>query len=104
MPQPKTLKELLIAEGVTTQELNNLAEQIFTSDREFNAFGYLINLPDFQGLPNHVQGFIRKAILESSIMTVLDKPKKSKKKSNEKISEEEKDSFLEDNHPFGSST
>lgn len=73
MNKPKTLHDLLIGQHIGLNEINTIARTMFTNATTMaGPEGYLVTGVNFDDLPSHVQGFIRKAILEFSVENVLD--------------------------------
>jgi hypothetical protein len=73
MNKPNTLKDLLIGSHISLQEVDTIARSIF--DGETTAAGpegYVITAVNYDDLPEHVQGFVRKAVLEFRVENVLD--------------------------------
>jgi len=71
--KPNNLKDLLKDGHITHGEVRNIAKGIF--DGETTAAGpegYIITASKFDDLPDHVQGFIIKGILEFTVENVLD--------------------------------
>ena len=75
MGKPKTLKDLMIAGEITNGMLDVLARDLFNDDHIFptiDSLPYDIFTPIYDDLPEHVRGFIRKAILESTVKNILE--------------------------------
>lgn len=73
MSKPNTLKDLLRDGHISLGEVRSIAKDIF--DGETTAAGpegYVITACKFEDLPDHVQGFIVKGILEFSVENVFD--------------------------------
>ncbi len=71
--KPETLKDLLAGGHITLGEVRNIAKSLF--DGETTAAGpegYIITAVALDKLPDHVQQFIVKAILEFRVTNVLD--------------------------------
>ena len=86
MSKPTTLKDLMIAEGLTTGDVQKIARGIFNGDTELahGPEGYVVIAPKWDDLPTLAKDFIVKALLESHIMNVLDVEKKPKRGSSKK--------------------
>ena len=73
MNKPKTLQDLLIRQHIGLNEVNAIARALFTDATTMaGPEGYLVTGVNFDDLPDHVQGFIRKAILQFTVKNVLD--------------------------------
>ena len=73
MSKPKTLMDLLIGQHINLSEINTIARALFTDETTMaGPEGYLVTGVNFDDLPDHVQGFIRKAILRFTVENVLD--------------------------------
>ena len=73
MSKPETLMDLLKEGHVGMNEVNTLARAIFNDTITMaGPEGYLVTGVNFDDLPDHVQGFIRKAILRFSVENILD--------------------------------
>lgn len=73
MSKPETLRDLLAGGHINLTEVRVIARSIF--DGETTAAGpdgYIIKAVAYDDLPDHVQGFINKAILAFSVENVLD--------------------------------
>ncbi len=71
--KPETLKDLLAGGHITLGEVRNIAKSLF--DGETTAAGpegYIITAVALDKLPDHVQQFIVKGILEFQVTNVLD--------------------------------
>lgn len=76
MAKPNTLKDLLTEGHITLGDVKKIARDIFDGETTgAGPEGYLLTAAKFDDLPNHVQGFIVKAILEFKVENVLDKPR-----------------------------
>jgi hypothetical protein len=64
----------MIANDLSKLDLQNLAREIFNSTHKFRIEGlpYEVLMPEFDLLPEHVQGYVLKALLESRIVNDLD--------------------------------
>ena len=73
MNKPKTLHDLLIGQHIGLNEINAIARAMFNDATTMaGPDGYLVTGVNFDDLPDHVQGFIRKAILQFTVKNVLD--------------------------------
>ena len=73
MSKPETLHDLLIGQHINLSEVNTIARALFTDEITMaGPEGYLVTGVNFDDLPEHVQGFVRKAILRFSVENVLD--------------------------------
>lgn len=74
MSVPKTLKELMESGNLTRGEVRKLARLVFDGKTKLSQshVPYGVTLPVFDDLPEHVQGFIVKAILNSKLSTLWD--------------------------------
>ena len=73
MSKPNTLLDLLRDGHVGLNEINTIARTLFTNATTMaGPEGYLVTGVNFDDLPDHVQGFIRKAILQFTVENVLD--------------------------------
>jgi hypothetical protein len=72
MSKPETLLDLMKAGGCTMSEVRELANQMFNSSQEMKLDGYYVTLPNYDTLAPHIQDFINKAVLRSTIENVLD--------------------------------
>lgn len=73
MSKPETLRDLLAGGHINLAEVRVIARSLF--DGETTAAGpngYIIKAVAYDDLPEHVQGFINKAILAFSVENVLD--------------------------------
>lgn len=71
--KPNTLKDLLGGGHIAIHEVDTIARGLF--DGKTTAAGpegYIIIAVNFDDLPEHVRGFIRKAVLEFKVENVLD--------------------------------
>lgn len=74
MGKPTTLKDLLAGSHITKSEVRKIARDIFNGETTgAGPEGYVITAVNFDDLPEHVQGFVLKAILEFKVENVLDK-------------------------------
>ncbi len=73
MNKPKTLQDLLIGQHIGLNEVNTIARALFNDATTMaGPEGYLVTGINFDDLPDHVRGFIRKAILQFTVKNVLD--------------------------------
>lgn len=74
MTRPSTLKELMQAGDLTMGEARRITVNIFDSKVIVpqNVIPYSVTMPAFNDLPDHVQQFVIKAMLESAIVNLLD--------------------------------
>lgn len=73
MTKPNTLKDLLADNHITLGDANLIASGLFDGETVVDGpDGYVVTLPKFTDLPSHVQGFIIKAVLESSLKNIFD--------------------------------
>lgn len=71
--KPSNLKELLRDGHITLGEVRNIAKDIFNGETTAaGPEGYIITAAKLDDLPDHVQGFIIKGVLEFSVENVLD--------------------------------
>lgn len=73
MSKPETLRDLLAGGHIDLAEVRVIARSLF--DGKTTAAGpegYVITAVAYEDLPDHVQGFINKAILAFSVENVLD--------------------------------
>lgn len=76
--KPKIIKDLLAGGHITIGDVRNIARSIFDGHNTAEGTGqgglegYVITACDFDSLPDHVQGFLVKAILEFSVQNFLD--------------------------------
>ena len=92
MSKPSTLMDLFKEGHVGMNEVNALARALFTNATTMaGPEGYLVTGVNFDDLPDHVQGFIRKAILRFTVENVLDA-----KETEEAEGEDDDDATLED--------
>ena len=67
------LHDLLIGQHIGLNEINAIARAMFNDATTMaGPDGYLVTGVNFDDLPDHVQGFIRKAILQFTVKNVLD--------------------------------
>ena len=88
MGKPTNLKDLLRDGHITLGEVRKIARDIF--DGETSAAGpegYVVTAAKFDDLPDHVQGFIVKGILEFTVENVFDE--KDKRTELERRADEE---------------
>lgn len=80
MSKPETLKDLLKEGHISLGEVNKIAASIFDgSTTAAGPEGYIITACTFDDLPDHVRGFVRKAILEFRVHNVLDRDEDEEK-------------------------
>lgn len=74
MAKPETLKDLMIAGDLTMGEARRLTRKVFNDVNvlEQDLIPYQVTLPVFDSLPDHVQQFLIKAVLEASIVNVME--------------------------------
>ncbi len=74
MTKPETLKDLMIASDLTVGEARRIAAKLFDGRAvvDQTEVPYHVVLPVLDDLPDHVQQFIVKAILESRIINYMD--------------------------------
>lgn len=73
MSKPKILLDLLKDGHVGQSDVNALARALFSEATTMaGPEGYLVTGVNFDSLPEHVQGFIRKAILQFTVENILD--------------------------------
>lgn len=73
MSKPNTMLDLLSEGHINVNEVNTIARAIFNDATTMaGPEGYLVTSVNFENLPEHVQGFIRKAILQFTVENVLD--------------------------------
>jgi hypothetical protein len=73
MGKPTNLKDLLREGHITLSEVRKIAKDIFDgTTTAAGPEGYVVTASNFDDLPDHVQGFIVKGILEFSVENVLD--------------------------------
>lgn len=73
MSKPKILLDLLKDGHVGQNEVNALARALFNDATTMaGPEGYRVTGVNFDTLPEHVQGFIRKAILQFTVENILD--------------------------------
>lgn len=73
MSKPTKLKDLMIGGHIGINDINAIARALFTDATTMaGPEGYLVTGVNFDDLPEHVQGYIRKAIKEFSVENVLD--------------------------------
>ena len=76
--KPKIIKDLLLGNHITKGDVKNIARSIFDGNNtaedtgQGGLEGYTITACVFDELPDHVQGFIVKAILEFKVENFLD--------------------------------
>lgn len=76
--KPKIIKDLLANGHITIGDAKNIARSIFDGHNTADGTGqgglegYTITACNFDDLPDHVQGFIVKAILEFQVQNFLD--------------------------------
>lgn len=72
MTKPLTLQHLLVSGGCSLGEIRNIAKDLFSGDTGAGPEGYVVTLPVFDELPDHIQQFVIKAIAMSKVENVLD--------------------------------
>jgi hypothetical protein len=73
MNKPSTMLDLLKDGHIGLNEVNAIARAMFTNATTMaGPEGYLVTSVNFDDLPEHVQGFIRKAILQFTVENILD--------------------------------
>lgn len=73
MSKPTKLKDLMIGGHIGVNDINAIARAMFTNATTMaGPEGYLVTGVNFDDLPEHVRGYIRKAIKEFSVENVLD--------------------------------
>ncbi len=73
MGKPTNLKDLMIGGHIGRSEVETIARALFNDATTMaGPEGYLVTGVNFDDLPEHVRGFIIKAILEFSVENVLD--------------------------------
>ena len=73
MSKSNTLLDLLKDRHIGLNEVNTIARALFNDATTMaGPEGYLVTGVNFDGLPEHVQGFIRKAILQFTVENVFD--------------------------------
>jgi len=76
--KPKIIKDLLAGGHITSGDVKNIARSMFDGKNTADGTGqgglegYIITACTFDELPDHVQGFIVKAILEFKVQNFLD--------------------------------
>jgi hypothetical protein len=74
MSKPETLLDLLTGEHVTIGDIKKIAAALW-QQHTLASFAfpapYNLQLPDFDKLPGHVQGFIVKGLLDSKVSPTL---------------------------------
>ena len=71
MPKPEKLIDLIDHNAMA--DARNIAKEVFNSyGTSYKIEGYHVNLPDFDSLAGHVQDFICKAVLQSTVTNILD--------------------------------
>lgn len=75
MSKPETLKELMIAGDLTMGEARRLTRKVFNGNEVLvqDLIPYTITVPNLDDLPDHVTSFVIKAMLEASIVNVMDR-------------------------------
>lgn len=84
MSTPSTIKDLLAAGDVSKGDVKKIAAALWEQDEVAStAFPapYSVALPPFDELPEHVQGFIIKGILEAAVIPTLRQKTTSKRRS-----------------------
>ena len=73
MTKPNTLLDLLGEGHIGLNEVTTIARALFNDATTMaGPEGYLVTGVNYDDLPDHVQGFIRKAILQFTVENVLD--------------------------------
>lgn len=78
MDKPNTLRDLLAAGHISLTDVRNIARMVFNGETtaagpaEGGIEGYVLTACKFDDLPEHVQGFVIKAILAFGVENVLD--------------------------------
>ncbi len=73
MTKPTNLKDMLAGGHISRGEVESIARSIFDGKTTMaGPEGYVITASSFDALPEHVRGFIVKAVLEFSVENVLD--------------------------------
>lgn len=73
MPKPNTMLDLLKDGYINLGEVNVIARAIFNVETTMaGPEGYLVTSVNFDDLPDHVQQFVRKAILQFTVENILD--------------------------------
>lgn len=73
MNKPNTMKDLMIGGHIGRNEVEAIARALFTDATTMaGPEGYLVTGVNYDALPQHVRGFIYKAILEFHVENVLD--------------------------------
>lgn len=81
MDKPNTLRDLLAAGHISLTDVRNVAREIFDGKTtaigplQGGISGYVLTASQFNDLPEHVQGFVIKAILAFGVENVLDAEK-----------------------------
>lgn len=76
--KPKTLQDLLVGGHITNREVEFIARSIFDGqtrssvDNDDILDGYVVKACDFDTLPDHVKGFVLKAIRAFRVENILD--------------------------------
>ena len=73
MTKPNTMLDLLSEGHIGLNEVTAIARALFNDATTMaGPEGYLVTGVNYDDLPDHVQGFIRKAILQFTVENVLD--------------------------------
>jgi hypothetical protein len=73
MNKPKTMQDLLIRQHIGINDIRAVAREIFDGETTgAGPEGYVITACSYDDLPEHVQGFINKAVLAFKVENVLD--------------------------------
>lgn len=72
MTGPSTLKELMQAGDLTMGEARRITINLFNNEILQDVIPYTVTSPKLEDLPDHVQQFVIKAILESKIVNFLE--------------------------------
>lgn len=73
MSKPNTMLDLLKEGHIGINEVNVIARALFNDASTMaGPEGYLVTSVNFDDLPDHVRGFIRKAILQFTVENILD--------------------------------
>jgi hypothetical protein len=74
MSKPNTLHDLHLDGQFSLADADNIGRDIFDGNRAVpgGLDGYLVTTCDYDDLPDHVKGFVRKAILAFNVENILD--------------------------------
>lgn len=81
MDKPNILRDLLAAGHISLTDVRNVAREIFDGKTtaagpgQGGLEGYVLTASQFDDLPEHVQGFVIKAVLAFGVENVLDAEK-----------------------------